>query len=71
MIRSSFNRGYAIHAQHIAQSVAIAVASFKESCDQCCMTPECMWQDCSRCRVASAHREKLEELRSKSREVMA
>lgn len=62
-----FNRGLAIHYQNISTTVAQAKANFAVSCDQCCMDPSCMWNDCGRCRVAQRHKDKVEELRSEAK----
>lgn len=58
-----FSQRVAIANQYACKSIMEADEEFRKSCDMCCNSPNCLWKDCSQCKVAMMHDYIVNELK--------
>lgn len=54
----------AINNQYACKSIIEAEERFKESCDMCCNSPQCLWRSCDSCKLAQLHEAVIEQLKA-------
>lgn len=58
-----FSYHVAVTNQYACTTIMQADEAFKKSCDMCCNSPRCLYNDCDRCRLAAIHHEVVERLK--------
>ena len=58
-----FSVRVAMANQYACESIIEADEQFKKSCEMCCSSPQCLWHDCERCKVAEIHKDIIKQLK--------